>query len=226
MDNLQQSNNHNSVLARVSLATLLLSLFCLLILHFGSPEFEPSWRMISEYANGKYKWLLSLFFIFGGIGSMILASILWRIVDTRFAKVGVILLFISGIGGTAAAFFDVNHPLHSLAGLLGVPSLPIAALFISYHLKSKEFWKEHKSGLLISAHATWISLVLMIISMFVMMAGFQNAGISFEEGAKPPKSVPEGVIALGGYANRILVIVYSTWQIFIAKVYLKIHSKS
>src|SRR5579864_2014985 len=35
-------------------------------LHVLSPEFSPSWRMISEYAFGHYAWLLSLMFLSWG----------------------------------------------------------------------------------------------------------------------------------------------------------------
>ena len=177
--------------------TAALSLLCLLLLHFASPEFEPSWRMASEYALGNYQWLLTLFFLFWGVSSVCLAILLWRFVSNKAGKAGVILVFISGIGEILASIFDVTHSLHGLAALLGVPTLPIAALLVSYHLKSKEWWSPYKKSLLRSAHFTWISVVVMIIAMVVMMMGFQQAGIEFKEGSEPPKSVPGNVIALG-----------------------------
>ena len=199
-----------------------LSLLCLLLLHFVSPEFAPSWRMVSEYALGSHQWLLTLFFIFWGISSVCLAILLWPFVSTKAGKAGVILVFISGIGEILASIFDVSHPLHGLAGLLGVPTLPVGALLVSFHLKSKEQWRPFKKSLLRSAHFTWISLVLMIISMVVMMMGFQQAGIEFKEGAEPPKSVPPDVIALAGYANRIFIIVFIAWLMIVARAYNKI----
>ena len=54
-----------------------------------------------------------------------------------------------------------------------------------------------------------------------MISGFQKAGIPIGEGIEPPKSVPDGVIALNGYANRILIFAYIYWLILIAKTYLK-----
>ena len=35
----------------------------LVTLHLLSPEFSPSWRVISEYALGHYPWVLSLMFL-------------------------------------------------------------------------------------------------------------------------------------------------------------------
>jgi hypothetical protein len=46
-------------------------------LHLLSPEFSPSWRMISEYAFGHYAWVLSLMFAASGIGSWALAIAIW-----------------------------------------------------------------------------------------------------------------------------------------------------
>jgi hypothetical protein len=41
----------------------------LLSLHVLSPEFSPAWRMISEYANGQYGWVLAAMFIAYGASS-------------------------------------------------------------------------------------------------------------------------------------------------------------
>jgi hypothetical protein len=66
----------------------------------------------------------------------------------------------------------------------------------------------------------------MAISMVLMISGFQKAGIPIGEGIEPPKSVPDGVIALNGYANRILVFAYIYWLIVIAGTYFKIETKN
>ena len=45
------------IAAGAAVATILL----LASLHVLSPEFAPSWRMVSEYAFGQYGWVLSVF---------------------------------------------------------------------------------------------------------------------------------------------------------------------
>src|SRR5688572_12042353 len=111
-----------------------LSLLSLVILHFLSPEFKPSWRMISEYAMGRHKWLVTSFFVCWGLSSIFLSLLLWNKVNTAWGTLGVILLFISSIGEVMGGLFDVNHKHHGLAFLLGVPTLPTAALLIGYDL--------------------------------------------------------------------------------------------
>jgi hypothetical protein len=133
--------------------------------------------------------------------------------------VGVILLFISSIGEIMGGLFDVNHKHHGLAFLLGVPTLPFAALLIGYDLIHTPGMEEHASSIVLSSHAPWISLVVMGASMAVMFSGFKKAGIPVGPNEAPPKAVPPGVIAVAGYANRLLVICYVGWLIVIAGNY-------
>ncbi len=203
-----------SLLTTLSLGSGIISLLSLSALHFTSPEFKPSWRMVSEYALGKYKWLLTLFFIAWGMSSILLASALCGIVIGFWAYLGIILLALSGIGAICGGLFDVNHKLHGLAFGLGVPTLPIAALIISYHLKSAG--KLEIGNALFWAHSTWISLLLMAISMMLMFSGFKKAGMSWDKDSPPPTEVPPGVIAVGGYANRLLVFCYIFWVLYLA----------
>ncbi len=49
--------------AILSLAASITTLVCLAALHVLSPEFDPSWRVVSEYALGGHRWALSLMFL-------------------------------------------------------------------------------------------------------------------------------------------------------------------
>lgn len=208
------------ILASLSILSGGLSLLCLLVLHVVSPEFQPSWRMVSEYALGKNKRLLTAFFFFWAANSILLSVLLWGAAGSFWAKTGVILLGISGIGALMGGLFDVKHPKHGLAFALGVPTLPVAALLLGYHLVQLEKWSESKTLLLLSAHATWVSLVLMALAMMVMFSGFKKSGVSWDKDAPPPENVPPGVIALGGYANRLLVFCYILFPVLVAITYL------
>lgn len=209
-----------NTLAKLIITCGSLSLLCLLMLHFLSPELKPSWRMVSEYAYGKYKFVLTAFFLLWGISTLLLVVLLWNETTTVWAKIGLVLIFISGIGACMGGLFDVKHPLHGAAFGLGVPTLPIGALLVGYHLVKSEGWKNHSSTILFSSHAIWVSLVLMAVAMVVMMNGFKEAGMPMTKDSPPPETVPQGVIALAGYANRILVLCYSGWVILMAKIFL------
>ena len=49
--------------AYAAIIAIIISCAALLLLHILSPEFAPSWRMVSEYANGHYNWLLTIVFL-------------------------------------------------------------------------------------------------------------------------------------------------------------------
>lgn len=212
--------NTLSVLALLAAAGGILSLLSLLVLHFVSPEYQPSWRMVSEYALGKHKWLLTLFFISWGISTLAVACLLWNLVSSNAALVGVLLIFISGLGAMMGGLFDIRHKYHGLAFGLGVPTLPIGSLLVSYNLVNAGAWDGCGSTILVSAHTVWISLVLMAITMVVMMSGFKKSGLPMGPGAEVPLNLPPGVVGLNGYANRLLVVCYEAWAIIVAIAFL------
>lgn len=210
-------------LAILSIISGILSLLCLAALHFVSPEYQPNWRMVSEYALGKHKWLITLFFVSWSLCTVFSACLLWNVVDTTWAKTGVVLVFVTGKGALMGGLFDVQHKLHGLAFGLGVPFMPIGALIIAYNLVAKPDWTIYKSNILLSSHAIWISLVLMAVSMMLLFSGFKKAGLPMGPNVEPPKELPAGVIGISGYMNRLLVLCYIAWSIIVSLTYLKIN---
>lgn len=209
-----------AMLPKLILATGALSLLCLLLLHFLSPEYHPSWRMISEYAMGKHKTFLTAFFVLSAVCTAMLPLLLWNETTGIWSKVGLVLVFLSGVGALMGGLFDLKHPLHGAAFALGVPTIMVGALLVSYHLVQRSDWAQYATGTLLSAHAIWISLVLMGVSMIVMMNGFKQAGVPMGPGATPPDHVPPGVIAVTGYFNRLLVVCNTAWVMMMAYVHL------
>lgn len=198
--------------ARLTISASIATLVLLALLHVLSPEFAPSWRMVSEYANGEYRWLLSLMFIFWALSSWILAFTIWSEVKTTAGKIGLYFLIASGIGEAMAAVFDINHSLHGLASLIGIGSLPIAAMLISTSLGRTEAWSVAKKSLLWTANLTWISVLLMGITFAVLITTYTQAGGDMTS-TEVPATLPDGVIAWVGWANRFLIVAYCAWVI-------------
>ena len=211
--------------ARLAIGTSIAVLFTLAILHILSPEFNPSWRMVSEYANGEYSWVLSMMFIFWALSSWILAFTIWSEVKTTAGKVGLYFLIASGIGEAMAAVFDINHSLHGLASLIGIGGLPIAAMLISTSLGRTEAWSAAKKSLLWTAHLTWISVLLMGITFAILITTFTQAGGDMTS-TEVPTTLPDGVIALVGWANRFLIVAYCAWLINVAWNTIKLKTQS
>src|SRR5690242_14536614 len=83
------------IAARVAFGAAAATLLLLASLHILSPEFDPTFRMVSEYALGQYGWVLSLMFLAWGISAWALAIALWTQVTTRAGKVGLWFLVIA-----------------------------------------------------------------------------------------------------------------------------------
>lgn len=193
--------------ARLAFVLGAATLIILAALHLLSPEFDPSWRMVSEYALGSYGWVLSLMHLAWAASSAALFFALRLHVRTASGKIGLGLLLISTIGAGLAAIFDINHSLHGLTALLGIPTLPIAAVLISMSLLRNPEWSYGRRTLLLAANFTWVSLVLFVGSVIV---GLSQSGGQF--GPDVPL----------GWPNRLLVVAYCFWYMVAARLAMQI----
>jgi Protein of unknown function (DUF998) len=200
------------------LAVLLTGATILLLaaLHVLSPEFSPSWRVISEYAFGSHAWVLSLMFLCMGASSWAAAAAIWSDVHGISGKAGLWLLLIAGLGGTMAAYFDITHEIgHAMAGFLGVIGFPIAALLLSVALGRNENWRTARARLLWFANLSWISVVLLVATLAIMtMQVSRLNGGHLPQHA--PKALPPGVLALDGWADRLIVVCNCAWVLVAA----------
>ena len=76
-----------TLFAKFSIACAVISLLCLLILHFVSPEFDPGWRMISEYALGNHKMAYYFVFCFMGCRFILHNPVTLEYCDYQMGKV-------------------------------------------------------------------------------------------------------------------------------------------
>lgn len=214
----------STVVARLSIAMGVMEMALLISLHFLSPEFDPTWRVISEYALGQFGWVLSLMFIAGTLNVWLLAYCLHNEMVTKWGKVGLALLIATGVGSAMASVYEIPHPMHNLAGLIGVLCLPIAAMVISVHLNRIPKWWGSRTVVIWTANLTWIGLVAFAISMVVLMTTYTQSGGDMN--VRPDaveKVLPKGTIAFNGIANRILVLLTPLWAITVAKQVIRLN---
>ncbi|HLG70921.1 MAG TPA: DUF998 domain-containing protein [Chloroflexota bacterium] len=207
--------------ARLSVGLAAATLALLGGLHVLSPEFDPSWRMVSEYALGHHAFVLSLVFTVWGLSTWALAAAIWRQVDTRAGRVGLWLLVIAGVGEAMAAVFDITHDVgHTVAGLLGMTGLPIGAVLISLSLNHKAGWAGRRPRMA-TAYLTCLSVPLLIATTVLMAVQFAriNGGVLPDHA---PAILPAGVLGLDGWADRFLVVSYCLWQIITSLYALKV----
>jgi hypothetical protein len=168
-------------------------------LHILSPEIDPTWRMVSEYALGKFEWVLALMFVSQALSCLALFFALKAHIRTIGGKIGLFFLLAACVGLVMAALFDWEHPLHGVAALIGMPSSPIAAMVLTVSLIRNQKWSR---ALLLTANLTWISLVIMLATVFT---GLAQTGGQF------------GPEVLVGIPNRLVIVTFSAWLISTAR---------
>ncbi len=196
----------------VARAAGVVALVALASLHALSPEFAPSLRMVSEYANGRHAWALTLFFAAWAASTWALAVSLWREPLSRVARLGAALVTLSGVGEALGALFDVNHPLHGAAFGIGVPSLAVGAAVVGVSLARRD-----RAPLLgWASQAPWVSVLLMGGSFWLCFSTAAAAGVRLTPGT-PWAEAPAGVVAVMGWANRLVVLAYVGWILLVAR---------
>lgn len=185
------------------------ALALLALLHVLSPELDPSWHMVSEYAFGAHGTVLSVFFWCWGLASMTAALAVLFLAERWAQRLGGALVFLSGVGAVAGGLFDVKHELHGLAFALGVPTLPIGALLLTGLLAGVA--PSQRTRLRVAAHATWLAILVMGVAMAMFIASLKAAGAFHPESKEVLAALPDGVTSVSGYANRLLIMVDVVW---------------
>ncbi len=181
----------------------------LALLHILKPELDPSWRFVSEYAVGRLGWLMTLGFLAWAASCLALSVAARPVMTNAKGRAGTWVLAVVGVALVAAGIFPQDPVttapgqgttagmMHALASMIGIPGIPIAAMLISSGLPA-----DRDNGTVrLAAHATWISLVLMIayLAFAVPRAGGFDPSV------------------YAGYMNRLVVLAYVAWQLVLAR---------
>lgn len=131
------------------------------ILHVLEPEYDPSWRMISEYSVGRYGWVMRLAFVTMAISPAATCVALWP-----FGGAWTIGLAAVALGALGAAFIDADPittpraqatPVgraHTVLGIILLAGFPPAALFAGVGVATELGWM-----LAIASVVPWAGLV-------------------------------------------------------------------
>ena len=201
--------------ARLAMALIGAVLVLLASLHFLSPEIDPAWRQVSEYAEGGYAWVLALMFIAWAAGTWACSFAIRNEVRSRLGKIGFVLLVVSGFGEILAVVFPLPNPLHGISDVVGAGVFPVGATLLTVDFRRTKEWFAARRVLLWSNVAIWASILLLILTLAVEAITYINVVGSLP--AQEPSSLPAGVIGLSGWANRVLVVAYCSWIVIVAR---------
>ncbi len=130
--------------ARLAVGCAALFAALLITLHLVEPEFDPLWRMISEYELGAVGWLMRVAFFAWGASVLLLVYALWPWLQTPGAVVGRWWMAVIGVSMIVAGIFEPNpitenttnlhNTVHTVCGAVVILTFPIASTLVSRSL--------------------------------------------------------------------------------------------
>lgn len=209
--------------ARISIATGVLFVLLLLSLHVLEPEFDPTWRFVSEYALGPFGWLMHLAFFLLATSLASAGVVLFSSVRSMVSKIsrlvgyiGLAILGLAAIGILIAAIFTTDPmttppAAMTLSGNMHVfgASLdytPVAALVLSFVLARQPAWRPIRRWLFLTA-----GVMLLAMVAFMLML---------------PHDGKFGPGVLAGLFGRFLLVSYLGWLLTIGFHILKLYRRA
>jgi hypothetical protein len=170
------------------------------ILHVLEPEYDPSWRMISEYSVGRYGWVMRLAFVTMAISPAAICVALWP-----FGGAWTLGLAAVALGALGAAFIDADPIMtpraratrvgraHTVLGIVLLAGFPPAALIAGIGVTPTLGWM-----LAIASVVPWAGLVWFLIAV----------APAHEQGGSPEIRI--------GWPDRFCLLVYLAWVVLAA----------
>ena len=141
-------------------------------LHFLEPEYDPRFQFMSDYAWGAYGWLMTTTFFVLGLAVLTVAVGVRNVhQSSRSARVGFGLLVIGALFVCLAGVFR-GFPLHDVAGAVGIPSLVMAVLLLSWSFRNAAGWQVIHPATFLIAVGMFAAVVSMVVD--IGMPGLQQ----------------------------------------------------
>jgi hypothetical protein len=161
------------IAARISIASGALFVLFLGSLHLLEPEFDPTWRFISEYALGNFGWMMSLAFVSIAVSLVSAGIAIFSKVRNVVGYIGLVIVLLAVIGLVIAASFKTDPiftlqdemtssgQMHVLGASLDYS--PLAFLLLSFSLARHGNWSSVKKWLFLTAILS-IALIIAFIA--------------------------------------------------------------
>jgi len=212
--------------ARLSIAAVITYQVMLIALIFIRPDLDPSWHTISEWAIGRYGWMMRLAFLTSALSYGSLFVAIKSAVRGPWGKTGLGMLLICTIGTVGVGIF-VTDPmpltpakglsttgvLHVLFGSSALVLLPFAALLVNSSLALKNpVWAPARRALLWTAGVPLLAWIASVVHLVVVV-------------------LPLGDDAYGpgvplGWPPRLVLLSYMVWLITLAAQAIRVRRRN
>jgi hypothetical protein len=215
-----EHNKTSLLLAKVAMTAIIAYQLLLIALIFLRPDLDPTWHSISEWAIGKYGWLMTTAFLISGISYACMFFALRKEVSGKMGKTGIILFLICVIGTVGVGIFTadpiqmIGHPttrglLHIILGSAALIIFPFASLIITLNIANKnKLWASAKRTLQLTGFIPLLGFLCFIIYtiIFVMPKGPNAYGPGVNIGVPP----------------RIAFLSYMIWIVIMASKFINV----
>lgn len=147
--------------ARISIASGALFVIFLGSLHLLEPEFDPTWRFISEYALGNFGWMMALAFATIAISLASAGVAIFSRVQNLVGMLGLAIVLLAVIGLIIAALFKTDPIFTSRDEMTSSGQMhvfgasldysPLAFLLLSFSLARHVEWFSVKKWLFLTS---------------------------------------------------------------------------
>lgn len=177
----------------------LLFIVACLFLNLIRTDYNPLTHPMSDYAVGRWGFIMSLAFMLFGSGLIALVIVMYFIGPrSTLAKVALVFLSICGIGLFAAAFFRTDLPgaepttsgqIHIIDAIINLLSITIGSFLLSVSFRGDKTWRPFYK----------LSFLLASLIILAFLGWFFS---------------PDRIY---GLANKIFAISLTFWVIFTAR---------
>jgi hypothetical protein len=208
--------------ARLSLLCGALFVVLLAALHFVRPDLDPSWRVISEYALGKYGWMMTVAFLALGLSAISLFVAIRSQVGNLLGKIGLAFLLVGAAGPILAGLFTTDPitvpmdevsssgMLHSTGALLTDGILIAATLLTLSLLRVNPNWSAVRTPLVLATVLAWVFAVAFTASMAILL---------------PANGGQLGPQVTVGWQGRLSIVAYAAWLMTAAWCVIQVRSR-
>ncbi|MCR2809928.1 MULTISPECIES: DUF998 domain-containing protein [unclassified Microbacterium] len=170
------------------------------ILHVLEPEYDPSWRMISEYSLGRHGWVMRFAFVTMAIGLSATGVALWP-----FGGAWAIGLAAVALGALGAAFIDADPIMtpradatpvgraHTVLGVVLLAGFPPAALL---------------AGVGVGPALGWTLVICSVVPLAGLVWFLIAAAPAHGQGGSPKIRI--------GWPDRFCLLAYLAWVVLAA----------
>ena len=192
-----------------SLGAIAVAIGLVVLLHFLEPEFDPSWRMLSEYSLGRYGVLMRVAFIAGGTSVIAVAGALsgsawpWSL--------GLVLVAIGPIG---AAFIDtdpVTRPRAEMSSRSNVHAALGSLFILGFPATATATGISAAGDPVVGPAPAWASA-----APWIALAWFLGSTIRYAQ----PDGIGSPLVRIG-WPNRVSMLVYLGWVALAAATILR-----